>query len=177
MLNTALDFGSVVGSGEVGHMVMVPNGAPCSCGNRGCLEAYASDTAVLSRCARALEAGGAPILSRLCGDAPLTMEQVVAAQEAGDGAVAEIVERAVYVLGVAVANINNFACPDLMLIEGKLFSRPANWERLLEIVRDNLCGVIRPGTRFVFVKPDPLSGAAGAAAMAICKDLETYVEL
>ena len=177
VLNTALDFGSVVGSGEVGHMVMVPNGAPCSCGNRGCLEAYASDTAVLSRCARALEAGGAPILSRLCGDAPLTMEQVVAAQEAGDGAVAEIVERAVYVLGVAVANINNFACPDLMLIEGKLFSRPANWERLLEIVRDNLCGVIRPGTRFVFVKPDPLSGAAGAAAMAICKDLETYVEL
>ena len=64
-----------------------------------------------------------------------------------------------------------------MLIEGKLFSRPANWERLLEIVRDNLCGVIRPGTRFLFVKPDPLSGAEGAAAMAICKDLETYVEL
>ena len=48
---------------------------------------------------------------------------------------------------------------------------------LLEIVRDNLCGVIRPGTRFLFVKPDPLSGAEGAAAMAICKDLETYVEL
>ena len=42
VLNTAIDFGSVVGAGEVGHMVMVPNGEPCSCGNRGCLELYAN---------------------------------------------------------------------------------------------------------------------------------------
>ena len=104
------------------------------------------------------------------------MEQVLAAQEEGDADVAAIVEEAVYILGVAVANINNFACPSLMLIEGRLFSRPENWEHLLEVVRLNLCGVIRRGTRFLFVEPDPFSGAAGAAAMAICKDLETYIE-
>ena len=44
-------------------------------------------------------------------------------------------------------------------------------------MRRNLCGVIRPDARFLFVEPDPLSGAKGAAAMAICKDLETYIEL
>ena len=177
VLNTATDFGSVVGSGEVGHMVMFPGGEPCSCGNRGCLEAYSSDRALLSRCREALRQGRAPVLRALCGDAPPNMEQVVAAQEAGDRDVAELVERAVYVLGVAVANLNNFACPSLMLIEGKLFCRPANRERLMEVVRDNLCSVIRQGTRFLFVEPDPLSGALGAAAMAICKDLETYIEL
>ena len=42
--------------------------------------------------------------------------------------------------------------------------------------RLNLCGVIRRGTRFLYEEPDPFSGAAGAAAMAICKDLETYIE-
>lgn len=177
VLNTAIDFGSVVGAGEVGHMVMVPNGEPCSCGNRGCLEAYASDTAVLRSCAQAIERGEAPILRRLRGEGPLSMEQVLAAQEAGEEAVAQIVGQAVRILGVAVANINNFACPSLMLIEGRLFSRPENWEHLLEVVRLNLCGVIRRGTRFLFVEPDPFSGAAGAAAMAICKDLETYIEL
>ena len=177
VLNTAIDFGSVVGAGEVGHMVMVPNGEPCSCGNRGCLEAYASDTAVLRSCAQAIERGEAPILRRLRGEGPLSMEQVLAAQEAGEEAVAQIVGQAVHILGVAVANINNFACPSLMLIEGRLFSRPENWEHLLEVVRLNLCGVIRRGTRFLFVEPDPFSGAAGAAAMAICKDLETYIEL
>ena len=177
VLNTAIDFGSVVGAGEVGHMVMVPNGEPCSCGNRGCLEAYASDTAVLRSCAQAIERGEAPILRRLRGEGPLSMEQVLAAQEAGEEAVAQIVGQAVHILGVAVANINNFACPSLMLIEGRLFSRPENWEHLLEVVRLNLCGAIRRGTRFLFVEPDPFSGAAGAAAMAICKDLETYIEL
>lgn len=176
VLNTAIDFGSVVGAGEVGHMVMVPNGEPCSCGNRGCLEAYASDTAVLRSCAQAIERWEAPILRRLRGEGPLSMEQVLAAQEAGEEAVAQIVGQAVRILGVAVANINNFACPSLMLIEGRLFSRPENWEHLLEVVRLNLCGVIRRGTRFLFVEPDPFSGAAGAAAMAICKDLETYIE-
>lgn len=176
VLNTAIDFGSVVGAGEVGHMVMVPNGEPCSCGNRGCLEAYASDTAVLRSCAQAIERGEALVLRRLRGEGPLSMEQVLAAQEAGEEAVAQIVGQAVRILGVAVANINNFACPSLMLIEGRLFSRPENWEHLLEVVRLNLCGVIRRGTRFLFVEPDPFSGAAGAAAMAICKDLETYIE-
>ncbi len=177
VLNTAIDFGSVVGAGEVGHMVMVPNGAPCSCGNRGCLEAYSSDTAVLRLCGEALERGDAPVLRRLCGGGAPDMEQVLAAQEEGDADVAAIVEEAVYILGVAVANINNFACPSLMLIEGKLFCRPANWERLLKIVGRNLCGAVHPATQFIFVEPDPLSGAMGAAAMAICKDLETYIEL
>ena len=175
VLNTAIDFGSVVGAGEVGHMVMVPNGEPCSCGNRGCLEAYASDTAVLRSCAQAIERGEAPVLRRLRGEGPLSMEQVLAAQEAGEEAVARIVGQAVHILGVAVANINNFACPSLMLIEGRLFSRPENWEHLLEVVRLNLCGVIRRGTRFLFVEPDPFSGAAGAAARAVGKDRETDI--
>lgn len=176
VLNTASSFGSVVGAGEVGHMVMVPGGLRCDCGNHGCLEAYSSDRAVLERCAEAMEQGRAPALRRLCGDRPPSMEDLLAAQAQGDPDAAEIVERAVYILGLAVANINNFACPSKMLIDGKLFGCPENRERLLTVVRQNLCGVIRSGTEFIFVRPEPLSGAMGAAAMAICKELETYIE-
>ncbi|MDE7219215.1 MAG: ROK family transcriptional regulator [Oscillospiraceae bacterium] len=177
VLNTATAFGSLVGAGEVGHMVMVPGGLRCSCGNQGCLEAYASDRAVLDRCAALLDGGRAPRLRELCGTEGPAMEHVLTALDQGDRDVAEVVERAVYILGVAVANINNFACPDKMLIEGKLFCRQENRDHLLTVVRANLCGVIRSGTEFIFVEPEACSGAMGAAAMAICKDLETYIEL
>ena len=174
VLNTASSFGSIVGAGEVGHMVMEPNGLPCSCGNRGCLEAYSSGRAVVARCAEALERGEAPGLAALGGAERLAMAEILEAQAAGDAAVKGIVERAVYMLGVAAANIINFACPSMMLIEGKLFQLPGNRELLLKTVRRNLCNVVRSDTEFVFAAPDSLSGARGAAAMAICKDLETY---
>ena len=177
VLNTASDFGSVVGAGEVGYMVMDPDGPPCDGGGRGSLECYSSDAAVLRRCAEVMDAGGAPVLRRLCAGAEPTMEALLEAQGAGDPDAEEIVEQAVRMLGLAVANINNFACPSRMLIEGKLFCRQENREKLLTLVRQNLCQVIRARTEFVFVEPDPFSGAMGAAAMAICKDLETYIEL
>lgn len=176
VLNTASDFGSLVGAGEVGHMVMEPHGLRCNCGNHGCLEAYSSERAVLKRCQEALAAGRAPLLRRICGEAPPSMEALLEAQAGGDPDAMEIAEKAIHVLGVAVANINNFACPSKMLIEGKLFCQQENRELLLDVVRRNLCSVIRTGTEFSFVEPDPFSGAIGAAAVSICKNLETYVE-
>ncbi len=157
-------------------MIMVPGGAPCNCGNHGCLEAYASDRVLLKRCTQEMREGRASILAKIRGEEPLTMEHILAAQEAGDRDVAAVVEQAVYILGLAVANINNFACPSKMLIDGKLFNLPENRDRLLRVARQNLCDVIRTGTEFIFVEPKALSGAVGAAAMAICKELETYVE-
>ena len=65
----------------------------------------------------------------------------------------------------------------MMLIEGKLFQLQENRDSLLQTVRRNLCNVIRSDTEYVFVAPDSFSGARGAAAMAICKDLETYNQI
>ncbi len=177
VLNTASSFGSIVGAGEVGHMVMEPNGLPCSCGNRGCLEAYSSDRAVIARCEEAMERGEVPGLKELCGGRTPSMAELLERQAEGDAAVRETVEKAVYTLGVAVANIINFACPSMMLIEGKLFQLQENRDSLLQTVRRNLCNVIRSDTEYVFVAPDSFSGARGAAAMAICKDLETYNQI
>lgn len=175
VLNRSGSFGSVVGAGEVGHMVMEPDGAPCSCGNRGCLEAYSSDRAVRAACAEALAGGRAGLLRSLCRDGEPDMEQIIRAQTEGDRDVSEITARAVKTLGVAAANVSNFACPSLVMIEGELFRCEENRALFLDTVRRNICSVIRQDTQFVFVEPDRLSGAVGAAAMAICKDLETYI--
>lgn len=176
-LNTANVVGSVVGAGEVGHMIMEPNGLPCSCGNRGCLEAYASNTAVIAQCVRVLEEGGAPLLRARCpgGTAP-TMEDILAAQTEGDEAVCRIIHGAISRIGIAIANIINFSCPRIMFVDGVLFSAENNQALLREIVHRNLCNVIRTDTEFIFVKSHDFSGANGAAALAIYNSLENYTE-
>lgn len=177
ILNTSNAFGSIVGAGEVGHMVMEPNGPQCTCGNHGCLEAISSDRAIISRSMDALARGGAPILRSLCpvGEEP-SMAHILQAQQTGDADVYLIVERAVYTLGLAIANIDNFTCPHTMLIEGKLFRSSANRRQLLDVVHRNICKVTRTDTNFVFVEPDEFSGARGAAAVAIFHDLQTAAE-
>lgn len=177
ILNSSSSFGSIVGAGEVGHMVMEPNGPQCTCGNHGCLEAISSDRAIIGRCMDALARGGAPILRSLCpkGEEP-SMAQILKAQQAGDADVYLIVEKAVYTLGLAIANIDNFTCPHTMLIEGELFRSPDNRRMLLDVVHRNICKVTRTDTDFVFVEPDNLSGARGAAAVAIFHDLQAAAE-
>ena len=177
ILNTSSSYGSIVGAGEVGHMVMEPNGPQCTCGNHGCLEAISSNQAIIARCMEALAKGEAPILRSLCpkGEVP-TISHILQAQEAGDPAVYLIVERAVYTLGVAIANIDNFTCPHAMLIDGELFRSPANRQHLLDVARRNICKSTRSDTNFIFVEPDRYSGAIGAAATAIAHALQTYAE-
>ena len=58
VLNDALMEGDLVGAGHLGHMMVEPDGSPCHCGLRGCLETVASDAALL-RYFHEAAAGGA----------------------------------------------------------------------------------------------------------------------
>lgn len=166
-LDTGNVVGSVVGAGEVGHMIMQPDGLLCSCGNRGCLEAYSSDVAVITRCKEALQQGKAPLLQRFCPDGEPSMHDIIAAQSAGDEDVRKIAQEAVYRIGIAVANVVNFASSRIMFIDGVLFGVPENRELLLNVIHTNLCNALHSDTEFRFVEPNDYSGANGAAALAI----------
>ena len=166
-LDTGNVVGSVVGAGEVGHMIMQPDGLLCSCGNRGCLEAYSSDVAVITRCKEALQQGKAPLLQQLCPDGEPSMHDIIAAQSAGDEDVRKIAQEAVYRIGIAVANVVNFASSRIMFIDGVLFGVPENRELLLNVIHTNLCNALHSDTEFRFVEPNDYSGANGAAALAI----------
>ena len=166
-LDTGNVVGSVVGAGEVGHMIMQPDGLLCSCGNRGCLEAYSSDVAVITRCKEALQQGKAPLLQQFCPDGEPSMHDIIAAQSAGDEDVRKIAQEAVYRIGIAVANVVNFASSRIMFIDGVLFGVPENRELLLNVIHTNLCNALHSDTEFRFVEPNDYSGANGAAALAI----------
>ena len=57
-------------AGEFGHMTVEPEGPPCGCGNRGCLEQYASATAVVRMAKEAIASGRAPGLAKAASTDP-----------------------------------------------------------------------------------------------------------
>lgn len=173
LLNNGLTSSVALGAGEVGHTIVDPLGPKCVCGNRGCLEAVSSDTAILRACQEAMDGGGSTLLTSLCGGEPLTMAQVLTAQQEGDPVVTRIVSRALYYIGLSIANIYSFIRPDILLIEGKLFTIQENRRTMLNTVYDNLYTTIQD-TNFVFLDPDINSGAMGACATAIRDYLQNF---
>ena len=109
-------------AGEFGHQQVVPGGHPCTCGNRGCWEEYASGN-VLAREAQALAAGdreaAREMLSRAQGDITRISGQVVTdAAAAGDQAAIGLLADVGHWLGVGMANLAAALDPGMFVIGG-----------------------------------------------------------
>lgn len=107
---------------EIGHVRVVPDGLRCGCGNRGCLESYASGTALV-REARELVSGGSPhagALRDLCGGDPeaLTGHMVTEAAMTGDPAATELFADLGRWLGEGIASMVAVLDPELVVIGG-----------------------------------------------------------
>jgi glucokinase len=159
-------------AGEFGHMVVVPDGHRCECGNRGCLEQYASGN-VLGREAQELARAGSPVsvslLERVGGKVEALVGPVVteAAQD-GDACAIELFEDVGRWLGVGLANLAAALDPGLFVIgggvsdAGELLLGPAR-----ESFRRTLTGRgYRPEARIVRALFGPEAGLVGAADLA-----------
>lgn len=109
--------------GEVGHMVVVPEDGPrCGCGNRGCLEAVASRTAVVRRVINAIEKGRKSAVRDLCdGDLTRIRSRILAeAYRDGDKLVREVIHETCDYLGFGAANLINVLNPQAVILGGGL---------------------------------------------------------
>lgn len=109
-------------AGEFGHMVVVPGGHRCECGNRGCWEQYASGNA-LGREARELAAADSPlaqaVLDRVGGDVSRVTGLVIAEMARdGDRAAIELFDEVGYWLGVGIANLAAAFDPGTVVVGG-----------------------------------------------------------
>ena len=106
---------------EIGHMSidLGDTAAPCQCGNRGCLEALASGTAI-AEAARVKLAGGQPAGSLLSAfsTGPISSEMVFQAAAQGDTLALDIIEEVVRALSVGLANVLHLYNPDLVVLGG-----------------------------------------------------------
>ncbi len=106
-------------AGEVGHIVIQEDGPLCPCGNRGCLEALASGTAIAREARDALARGAR---SRLRQIAPqgATARDVVRAARQGDVLAHGILERAGTALGIGMGTLVNLLNPQVIVLGGSV---------------------------------------------------------
>ena len=157
--------------GELGHITLQPGGPRCGCGNRGCLEALASGTAIRRRAREVADEKPDSALGRL-PRAPLG-EDVFDLARRGDGAALEILREAGTWLGIGLATFVNVFDPEVIALgggvseAGDLVLEPARRE-----LRLRSCS---PAKDLVEIRGATLgakSGMLGAAALARGEDGE-----
>ena len=114
-------------AGEAGHMIVAEGGRPCPCGNRGCIEAYASGTAIGALARDRLEDGNEPSLLRDVDHDRLDGRAVSDAAHAGDAVARDILAIAGGWLGTAAASVVNLLDPDIILVGGGAATSTAPW--------------------------------------------------
>ncbi len=104
---------------ELGHMTIDPNGALCACGNLGCIEAYASASAIVRMANAAIRVGRSAGLTAAAEEVgELTAEMVYIKARQGDRVACEIFEMVGRSLGVAIGNLINIFNLPLYVVGG-----------------------------------------------------------
>lgn len=153
ILNKELYKGTSGFSGELGHLSIEYDGKPCSCGNRGCWELYASENALLER-------------ASLLGYESL--EELLEAAAEGDERVVALIRSIGDYLGAGIANIVNVFNPDVVII-GNRMSRAAQWlePAVQAAVDQRTLPYHRERMRILFAELQDQSAVRGAAYYAI----------
>ena len=113
-------------AGEIGHTVVNPYGRMCGCGREGCVEAYASKTAMMKMIEEQMERGRESIVPEIMeekGKRKLTSSVIEDALEAGDALMAETLETAQFHLGLLTANLVNILDPQVIVFGGGIVER------------------------------------------------------
>ena len=121
---------------EIGHMIVLADGPYCGCGNRGCLEALASRTAIERDIWAGIKAGRESLIPELLKNddkARLTSGALAEALKRGDTLVADVLGRAQFYLGLGIASVVNFVDPELVILGGGVIE--AFGDEFLEPIR------------------------------------------
>lgn len=122
---------------ELGHTVIIHNGKPCTCGRKGCLECYASATALMEQTREKMEQRKDSLMWKLCDDKIENVDGRTAfdANRAGDEAAKEVVDTYIGYLACGVTNFINVFQPEVFSIGGGISNeKDALLEPLKKIV-------------------------------------------
>ena len=104
---------------ELGHMVIVENGEQCTCGRRGCFEAYSSATALIRDTKRAMAAHPESLLHAIAAEnGGVDGRTAFLAKARGDEAGAKVVEDYIEHLACALTNLVNIFFPEVLALSG-----------------------------------------------------------
>ena len=166
--NGQLIYGFDGFAGELGHMIVEPDGRPCGCGRKGCLETYCSATGVVRTAIAMLEESPEATYLRDIATDKLTSYEVYKAAMAGDTMAQEVFKQTGRRIGIACANIATFLSPEAFIFfgglaqAGELLLRPIE-----EAYNENVLSLYKGKARFLMSGLDGAKAAIlGASAIA-----------
>jgi glucokinase len=153
--------------GELGHVTIHATGPRCACGNRGCLEALASGTAISRRARELASEKPGSALGHLAAERKILGEDVTRLAREGDEVALSVLEEAGRWLGIGLAGFVNIFNPEVIAVGGGVM---AAGELILESARAEVQLRSRPPSRdlveIMEATLGPESGVLGAAALA-----------
>ncbi|MFD0828958.1 ROK family protein [Neobacillus sp. M.A.Huq-85] len=139
-------------AGEAGHMIIVPEGKPCNCGNMGCWEKYASESSIFE------------YLSEKRKVKNLTYEQIQTWLDEGDEEVHNMLGKLIYYLAIGLNNMINMYNPDVIVLESELLRM---YPDSLNKIKRNLTSSISHYRELIISDFGKKSVVLGACALAI----------
>lgn len=165
IINGQLYTGSTGISGEMGHLTIEINGKKCTCGNRGCWELYASESALL------LEAKKLQIFKHA---EEINLDIIEIEAKRGNKEVLQLLNSIGQYIGIGLTNIINTFNPE-MIILGNRMARFESWviNPINRILDERLPSFHRESITIAFSTLGIYSNALGSSAFAIANFLES----
>jgi glucokinase len=161
VLNNRIWQGADGMAGEVGHMTLIPEGRLCGCGNRGCLEMYASARGIVQSYVE---------MSGLSAEeaSKATSSGVYHSARAGEPAARKAMKLMGHMLGIGIANLINIFNPQMIVLGGRVKDA---WDLFIDATHEEVMrrAFQAPAERTAIV-PSALgddAGMVGAAAVAL----------
>ncbi|MEH7117948.1 ROK family transcriptional regulator [Neobacillus vireti] len=157
MMNNEFFRGHDGYAGEIGHMIVVPGGIQCNCGNKGCWEKYAAESSIFET------------LSQKRQIQNLNYDHIQNWLDEGDEEVIEIMEQFIFYLSIGLNNMINMYNPDVLVLDSQLLRMYPN---SLEKIRENLNSSISHYRELRLSSIGKKSCILGACALAIKQFLD-----
>ena len=155
---------------EIGHMVIEVEGPKCGCGNRGCIEALASRTAIFRRIQTAVKDGQKTVLTEMLGSDLKDMRSgdLRKAIRQGDKFVEKVVEEAAEYIGIATANLINIINPQTVVLGGGVIEALEDeiMSIIVETANDYAFAGSMKNVEIIASKLGDNAGITGAAVLA-----------
>ena len=168
IINGKLFEGNEGKGGELGHTVIVVDGEPCTCGRKGCFEAYASATALIRETKKAMLSNKRSLMWKISPEIELVGGRVVfEAAAQNDKSAKKVLDNYIKYLGEGILNYCNIFRPNVIVLSGGIANAGAAlFDPLNEYIKERNYGY--KATPEVKVVPAELgydSGKIGAAAL------------
>lgn len=154
--------------GEIGHVIVHPDGELCECGKRGCLQTYASESWIIKKSQLLYDNSTVTYLRQLCSERnQLSIEIILKAYQLGDEGIINILHNAIKYLAVTINNLGMIIDSRYIIIHGQLFTETQLYALLQKYIEQNITLLSTEKKQNILLK-DYRETNGAVAAVGLC---------